>query len=391
MTPQRPLPAAPPARPLPVTDARIERIETIPLKVRLDRPAAGATLKLTHRCTILTRVHTNVGVVGECFNGNDDEIQGAIIRLIHDELEPRLKGLSVIGLEEAWAAMRPATEPFLRDRRVPLRAQSCIDSALHDAVGKLFGVPLHVLWGRAAREVRTVALGGYYRERDELAGLAEEVAELKQHGVGGLKLKVGGRTPRQDAERVAAVRRAAGDDFIVAADANQGWTREDAVDFALRTADLRLAWFEEPCKWDNDRRDMARVRMLGRVPVSAGQSELSRFGCRDLMLADAIDICNFDASWGGGPTEWRRVAALAASFNIGMMQHIEPQIGLMLVGGAANGRFGEVMLPWRDPFFYSLIANNEAPFRDGCYTLPDTPGWGMRFDTDYLKYARRTD
>ena len=135
---------------------------------------------------------------------------------------------------------------------------------------------------------------------------------------------------------------------------------------------------------------MALVRTLGRVPVSAGQSELSRFGCRDLMLADAIDICNFDASWGGGPTEWRRVAALASCFNVGMMQHIEPQIGLMLVGGAANGRYGEVMLPWRDPFFYSLIAD-QAPYRDGIYTLPDKPGWGMSFDPDYLAHARRKD
>lgn len=374
----------------PPVDARIARIETIPLKVALDRPAAGSTLKLTHRCTIVTRVHTDAGVVGECYNGNDDELQAAIIRMIHDEMEPRLIGRSVMGLEEAWAATRVATEPFLRDRRVALRAQACIDSALHDAVGKLCGLPLHVLWGRASREVRTVALGGYYRERDELTGLSEEVDDLKALGIGGLKVKVGGRSPREDAERVAAVRRAGGDGFIVAADANQGWTRIEAIEFAQRVADLGLAWFEEPCKWDNDRRDMALVRSIGRIAVSAGQSELSRFGCRDLMLADAVDICNFDASWGGGPTEWRRVAALATAFNVGMMQHIEPQIGLMLVGGAANGRFGEVMMPWRDPFFYRLIAD-QTRFRGGIYTLPDRPGWGMTFDPDYLAHARRQD
>jgi D-arabinonate dehydratase len=390
MTPQRPLPGGPSATLVVATDARIVRIETIPLRVKLDRPAAGATLKLTHRCTIVTRVHTDVGLIGECFNGNDDELQGAVRKMIHDELEPLLVGRSVMGIEEAWAATRVATEPFLRDRRVALRAQACVDSALHDAVGKLLGVPLHVLWGRATREVTVTALGGYSRERNELEGLVEEVAELKAFGIGGLKLKVGGREPKADAELVAAVRRAGGDDFIVAADANQGWTRDEAVDFARRVADLRLAWFEEPCKWDNDRRDMALVRMLGRVPVNAGQSELSRFGCRDLMLADAIDICNFDASWGGGPTEWRRVAALASSFNVGMMQHIEPQIGLMLVGGVANGRYGEVMLPWRDPFFYSLIAE-QTSFHDGHYTLPAAPGWGMRFDTDYLKHCTRKD
>lgn len=385
MSVQSPLPTD-----LKTADVKIERIETIPLKVKLERPAAGSTLKLTHRCTIITRIHTDAGVIGECFNGNDDDLQGAVIRLIHDELEPRLLGRSVVGIEEAWQAMRVATEPFLRDRRVPLRAMSCIDSALHDAVGKLHGQPLHVLWGRASRNVRTVALGGYYRETDELEGLAEEVAELKALGIGGLKLKVGGRTPREDAERLTAVREAGGEGFAVAADANQGWTRDEAIEFAHRVADLKLAWFEEPCKWDNDRRDMALVRAVGRVPVSAGQSEISRFGCRDLMLADAIDICNFDATWGGGPTEWRRVAALASCFNVGMMQHIEPQIGLMLVGGAVNSRYGEVMMPWRDPFFYKLIAD-QTPFRDGVYTLPDKPGWGMSFDWDYLAHARRRD
>jgi D-arabinonate dehydratase len=45
------------------------------------------------------------------------------------------------------------------------------------------------------------------------------------------------------------------------------------------------------------------------------------------------------------------------------------------------------MLPWRDPFFYRLIADNTEPFRDGFYTLPDRPGWGMSFDPDYLKHA----
>jgi D-arabinonate dehydratase len=371
--------------------AKILRIETIPLRVKLDRAVAGASHRLTHRCAIVTRIHTDADVVGECFSGNDDELQAPIMRMIADEMAPRLVGRPVVAIDEAWSITREATKSFLRDRRVALRAQSCIDAALHDAFGKLLGQPLHVIWGSGRTEVPTVALGGYYREKDELAGLADEVAELKALGIGGLKMKVGGRTPAEDAERARAVRKAGGETFVLAADANQAWTRAEALAFARLTADLNLRWFEEPCKWDNDRREMALVRAISGVPISAGQSELTRFGCRDLMIAEAIDICNFDSYWAGGPTEWRRVAALASCFNVQMMQHLEPQVGAMLVAGAPNGAFAEVMQPWRDPFFYKLIAGNAAPYKDGMYTLPTRPGWGFVLDEDYLQHCRRKD
>ncbi|MBN9408710.1 MAG: mandelate racemase/muconate lactonizing enzyme family protein [Burkholderiales bacterium] len=371
---------------------RITRIETLPLKVKLERVAAGSTLKLTHRCTIVTRIHTDAGIVGECFNGNDDELQPAVMRLIHDEMAPLLVGQPVAAIEDAWARTRRATEPFLRDRRVALRAQACIDSALHDALGKLAGAPIHHLWGGARTEVPVIALGGYYRQTGDLEALADEVAELKAFGIHGMKLKLGALSPADDARRAEAVRRAGGDDFMLACDANQGWTRAQALEFAARVKDLRLAWLEEPCHWDNDRADMAVVRAVAGIPIAAGQSELSRFGCRDLMAAGAIDICNFDASWGAGPTEWRRVAALAQAHQVQVLQHLEPQIGLMMSAGVPNGFVAEVMLPWRDPFFYRLIANQSArPFDNGRYRLPAGPGWGMQLDTDYLDSVLRRD
>jgi D-galactarolactone cycloisomerase len=386
ITAQVPAPSAVAGAP----DVRIVRIETIPLKVKLDRTAVGSNLKFTHRCAIVTRVHTDAGVVGECFNGGDDELQGAIMRVIADEMTPQLIGRRVMAIDEAWDLTRASTEPFLRDRRIGLRAQACVDSALHDAVGKLAGLPLHVMWGSSLTEVPVIVLGGYYRDWNELKELAEEVTELKAAGAAGIKLKVGGRTPQADAGRARVVRRAGGDEFVLAVDANQGWSRAEAIEFGKRAADLNLKWFEEPCKWDNDRADMAAVRAATGLAISAGQSELSRFGCRDLMAAGSIDICNFDASWGGGPTEWRRVAAMAQGFNVGMAQHIEPQIGAMLVAGTRNGTFLETLLPWRDPFFENLIAD-QRPFKGGKYRLPDQPGWGWSFDTDYLEYARRKD
>ena len=373
----------------PLLNAKIIQIETIPLRVKMERVATGSTLKLSHRCTILTRIHTDAGVIGECFNGNDDALQASVINMINEEMAPLLIGQSVASIEDIWSLTRKSTEPFLRDRRVALRAQSCIDSALHDAIGKLVGLPINVLWGGAKKDIRVFALGGYYREKNDLEGLAQEVEDLKAFGIYGLKLKLGGKSPSEDAKRAEVVRKAAGDDFILGCDANQGWTLQQALEFTNITKDLNLDWLEEPCKWDNDRAELPLVRSISGVPITAGQSELTRFGCRDLMQAKAIDICNFDGSWGGGPTEWRRVAMLANSFGVRVMQHLEPQFGLMMSAGVSNGFYGEVMLPWRDPFFYRLIANQpKQPFKDGIYNLPTEPGWGMIIDEDYLQSVR---
>ncbi|RYG99562.1 MAG: mandelate racemase/muconate lactonizing enzyme family protein, partial [Alphaproteobacteria bacterium] len=107
-----------------------------------------------------------------------------------------------------------------------------------------------MLWGGARAQVPVIALGGYYRATGDLEGLADEVAELKAFGIHGMKLKLGGLSPADDARRAEAVRRAGGDDFMLACDANQGWTRAQALEFCERVRDLRLAWLEEPCHWD---------------------------------------------------------------------------------------------------------------------------------------------
>jgi L-alanine-DL-glutamate epimerase-like enolase superfamily enzyme len=86
-----------------------------------------------------------------------------------------------------------------------------------------------------------IAIGGYY---DEKADLATEVGELRELGLAGLKLKVGGLEPEQDAARARLVRDAGGDDFILAADANQGWTPEQAIRFARLAEDCDLVWLE---------------------------------------------------------------------------------------------------------------------------------------------------
>jgi len=92
-----------------------------------------------------------------------------------------------------------------------------------------------------------------------------------------------------------------------------------------------------------------------RSPVPAS-SEFSAAGCRDLMSAGAIDVCNFDSSWSGGPTEWRRVAAIAHSDGVAMAHHEEPQVASHLLAAIPHGTLVECFHPDRDPIWWNLGA-----------------------------------
>ncbi len=356
---------------------RIRAIETIGLRLPLPRVFRGSKYQMDTRCTIITRVITEEGIVGEAYNGDEDAAQGTIRSIIHRELEPTLVGRDAFNVEGCWEAMLPATFDILRERKLSTQAIACVDSAIWDAVGKALGMPLYRLWGGYRAALPLIAIGGYYfRSHQELG---EEMEFYRAQGLAGCKFKVGGATPEEDAARFRAAREAAGPDFVLMADANQGYTLQEALQFCRLAGELDIRWFEEPCRWTNDRRAMRDVRLITGIPVAAGQSEVSLAGARDLMMEGAIDVCNFDASWAMGPTEWRRVAALAGAFGVQMGHHEEPQISAHLLAAVPHGTYVECFHPDRDPLFWMLIANR-PPIRDGLYPVPGGPGFGIELD-----------
>ncbi len=369
-----------------VPDLRIERIETVAVRVPLDRVYKGSHYQMTHRSTIITRIHTASGIVGEAYAGDEDAGLAEIDGIINNEIAPLLIGEDGFAIERCWEIARPATWNILRDRRLGLVATACIDVALWDAIGKALGAPLHRLWGGYRTRVPVITIGGYYAAD---ADIDAEVKGLVDAQFAGMKFKVGGLTPEEDAVRVRQARRAAGDDFNLAVDANQGWTPAQAIRFAKLVEDCNLMWFEEPCQWQNDRRAMRDVRMSAGIPVCAGQSEFSAAGCRDLMETGSIDFCNFDSSWSGGPTEWRRVAGMATVYDVRMAHHEEAHVAAHLLASIPHGTYLEYFHPQRDPIWHNLIANRPA-LSNGCITLPEGPGLGWELDEDYIAKHRVT-
>jgi D-galactarolactone cycloisomerase len=364
----------------------IRAIETVAIRVPLVRTYRGSQYQMTHRSTTICRVYTDEGVVGEAWAGDEDASLGAISAIIENEIAPTLIGEDGLAIERAWQLARPATFNILRDRRLGLVACACVDAALWDAIGKALGQPLWRLWGGYRSEIPMISIGGYYGGPD----IAEEIAELRELGLAGLKFKVGGRDPKTDAERFKRAREVAGSDFILCADANQGWSADEAIEFVRLVADHDLHWFEEPCRWDIDRVALRDVRLKTGIRVCAGQSEYSAAGCRELMSAGAIDVCNFDASWSGGPTEWRRTAAIAASYGLAMGHHEEPQVASHLIASIPHGTFVECFHPDRDPIWWNLPTNRPA-LVDGVLHLSEQPGLGWELDADFIDRYRVSD
>jgi len=364
----------------PAEALRIDRVETIPLRVPLGRVFRGSYYWMTHRSTLVTRVHMSNGIVGEAFVGDEDDTNAAIERVIHDEAVPKITGEDGLCVQRVWDLMRPVTFNILRDRRIGLVAMACLDTAIWDAVGKHVGQPLWKVWGGYRNQLPMIWTGGYY---DEPGGITNELKRAQDAGVHGMKFKVGALSPEEDAERFITARKAVGDDFVLVADANQGWNPDQAIRFAKMVEDYDLFYFEEPVRWDNDRRGMRDVRFRSGARICAGQSEYSAGGCRDLMVDGAIDFCNFDGSWSGGPTEWLRVAAMARSFDVTMSHHEEAHIGAHLLSGIPNGTFADTMHIDRDPIWHGLVAN-KPPLEGGMITLSNRPGLGWELDEDFI-------
>ncbi|MCA9103159.1 MAG: muconate cycloisomerase, partial [Planctomycetales bacterium] len=113
-----------------------------------------------------------------------------------------------------------------------------------------------------------------------------------------------------DVERVAAVRRAAGDDVTIVVDANGGWDAATAIAALRRMEATGVALVEQPTPV-GDLAGMARVRAECGIPVMADESCFDLWHAEQLIAGGCCDVISLYPGKNGGIAKARAIAQFA--------------------------------------------------------------------------------
>lgn len=370
---------------------RIESIATCVAIVPLDRVTSFATRTVSKREYGLVKVRSSDGVegIGFCYVGSAG---GELLRVaVEQSLAPILIGQDSYAVEGLWQAMYG--ESLLQGRSgTVMRAISILDTALWDLNARTHRVPIHKYLG--AVELDTVpayASGGYYLDAKTPQMLGDEMASYVEMGFKAVKMKAGRLSPADDEARVRAAREAIGPDVELMIDINNGWRDvTEALQFVRRFEQYDPYFIEEPFSPD-DVDNHARLAKQTRVPIATGEIGYGRWYHKALLDKEAAAILQTDALVCGGISEWRRIAATAASYGVVMCPHWFHDVHAPLVAATPNARYVEFFRDDQVLNFRRLI-DRQLTQKGGRITLHQEPGLGFSFDDDAVtKYGKWTE
>jgi L-alanine-DL-glutamate epimerase-like enolase superfamily enzyme len=125
-----------------IMQSKIRSVEAIPVKMPLNKTYKGSNYFMTHRVTVVTQIVTEDGIVGEIYNGDEMDHLEAIVDMIKTDIAPRIIGMNIFDSNGIWEKIYPLTYNIVADRKIALNALACVDSAVHNAIGKTLKAPL---------------------------------------------------------------------------------------------------------------------------------------------------------------------------------------------------------------------------------------------------------
>jgi muconate cycloisomerase len=304
------------------------------------------------------------------------------VAVLEDVLVPAVLGASLFGVEEVHARM---------DRAIPgnQAAKAAIDIALHDAIGRTLGRPVHDLMGGAIRSSMPTLDILPLDDPDRMADNARHLTGTI--GTRAFKVKMD-RDVAAGIRRVAAVREALGPEAVLVVDANGAWTVKEALDASRRLQPYGIRVVEQPTP-GHDLVALAEVTRRSDLTIGADESMRPEFVAA-LLATRAADVVNIKLTREGGLSPSRRVAGAAHLHGLGIITGSVVQSAII---DAACAHFfastpGVVLNEsGKGPAWHGDDVVTGLRVEEGLVHVPIGPGLGVEVDEAAVRRLRPTD
>ncbi len=299
--------------------------------------------------------------------------------VVEGNLRKLLLGEDPFDIERLWDMMWRATMHYGR-MGIAINGISGVDIALWDLIGNALNMPVYKL------------IGGATKDRIPAYCTGNDIEQHAEFGFKMLKLAMphgpadGREGMRKNLALVERARKALGPDGEIMLDCWMAWTERYTLEMAEMLAPLRVYWMEE-CLQPHDYEGFGRLNaQIKSTRIATGEHEYTRYGFRQLLEHRSASIWQPDMHWCGGLTEMRRIAALAAAYDIPVIPHGGGQRDAVhFVMATTNSPWAELFMPapGGPPEVYRRFEEDNQITRgpEGIYVRPsDRPGFGWEFE-----------
>ena len=354
------------------------------------KPAKSLNLKITGIKTFVVnagsvnwvycKVYTNQGLVG-LGEGSVTSKEATVSQAIMEH-ERFLVGKDPTDIELLWQGM--FRYPRWRGGPILNSAISAVEIALWDILGQALGVPIYKLLGGAARK--------RVRLYKDVSATPEAFLQAKEEGYTAAKstfitinndLVIPNFAVREGVRKLAAVRKAVGDDFDICIDAHGQLTTVMAVDFCTRIEELHPMFVEEPTQLE-DLGELALLRQKTKVPLATGERSFTKYGFMEFCSRHLVNYIQPDVCHAGGIMELKKIGTIAETFRVEMAPH-NPQsevstMASLHVDATTPACTIQEYAPKTDQWVRDLFSGGAVRVSKGFAELPDHPGLGVDLD-----------
>jgi L-alanine-DL-glutamate epimerase-like enolase superfamily enzyme len=354
----------------------IRSIEPIAVILPMLKPVTMAGEEVRRADNVLVRIEADNGVVGWGEAASAPVMTGDTLESIVSAvnyLSSALRGRDPADISGALAAMGGRMYGNHG-------AKAAIEIAPHDLTGRATGKPVHALLGQIKRgriPLLGVIGGGDYN------GDLRDAEMKKATGFTAYKIKVGIDTPEKDAARTRAICKMLGGGMLISADANQGYSTEQALDYVRAVKGSGLNFFEQPVAADN-LASMAEVAAATDIPIGADEGIHSLDDIRRHHECKAARGVSLKAIKLGGITALVEAGRLCAK--LGMSVNISCKTGESSIACAAALHAASVLpeIAWALTLTHTGLAEDISgapiPTANGHVEVLDRPGLGVDID-----------